>query len=132
MAGIFELKPAAAGQFLFHLKAPNGEIILSSERYVAKSGAEHGIDAVRRNARLDERFARKTSVRGEPYFVLTAANHRRIGTSEMYSSTAAMENGIASVKANAPGATLKDLTEAAGSPGTSRRRGPTGPVKVGG
>jgi uncharacterized protein YegP (UPF0339 family) len=114
MAGIFELKPAAGGQFMFNLKAPNGEIILTSERYAAKAGAENGIDAVRRNASLDERFSRKTSVRGEPYFVLTAANHRRIGTSEMYSSTAAMENGIASVKTNAPGATIKDLTAAAG------------------
>ncbi|WP_438273386.1 YegP family protein [Tenacibaculum soleae] len=31
-----------------------------------------------------------------------------IGTSEMYSSNDAMENGIASVKKNAPNATVED------------------------
>ena len=53
---------------------------------------------------------RKTSVKNEPYFVLKAANHEIIGRSEMDSSASAMENGIASVKANAPGATVTDLT----------------------
>ncbi len=38
------------------------------------------------------------------------ANKQVIGTSEMYTSTAAMEKGIASVQAHAPGATMADLT----------------------
>jgi uncharacterized protein YegP (UPF0339 family) len=46
----------------------------------------------------------------EPYFVLKAANGQIIGTSEMYSSAAALETGIASVKANAPTALVVDLT----------------------
>jgi uncharacterized protein YegP (UPF0339 family) len=32
-----------------------------------------------------------------------------IGTSEMYSSTSAMENGISSVKKNAPNAPIDDI-----------------------
>ena len=108
--GFFELKTTAAGKFLFNLKAGNGEIILTSQQYEAKSGAENGIDSVRRNASVDERFERKTSKAGEPFFVLTAANGQTIGLSEMYSSASAMENGIASVKKNAPEAKLKDLT----------------------
>ena len=35
---------------------------------------------------------------------------RPIGKSEMYSSTSAMEAGIASVKANAAGAVISNLT----------------------
>jgi len=45
-----------------------------------------------------------------PAFVLTAANGEPIGRSEMYSSGSVMESGIASVKANAPGAPTKHLT----------------------
>lgn len=47
---------------------------------------------------------------GQYMFNLKAANHQEIGRSEMYSSEAAMENSIASVKKNAPEATLEDLT----------------------
>jgi uncharacterized protein YegP (UPF0339 family) len=110
MAGIFELKRNAAGKFHFNLKAGNGEVILTSEVYEAKDSAENGIESVRRNAPADERFDRRTSKAGEPYFVLTAANGQVIGVSEMYASTSGMENGIASVKTNAPEAKLKDLT----------------------
>jgi uncharacterized protein YegP (UPF0339 family) len=113
MAGIFELKTTAAGKFHFNLKAGNGEVILTSQQYEAKASAENGIESVRKNAADDGRFERKTSKDGSPYFVLTATNGQVIGQSEMYSSTAGMENGIASVKKNAPEAKLKDLTEAA-------------------
>ncbi len=38
------------GEFRFHLKARNGEIILSSEGYTAKQGCLHGIESVKTNA----------------------------------------------------------------------------------
>ena len=112
MAGYFELKPAAGDQFMFNLKAGNHEVILTSELYTSKAGAENGIASVQKNAADDARFVRKTSKKDEPFFVLTAANGQTIGKSEMYSSTAAMENGIASVQKNAPEAEVKDRTEA--------------------
>jgi uncharacterized protein YegP (UPF0339 family) len=110
MAGTFDLKVAASGKPMFTLKAGNGEVILTSELYESKASAEAGIASVRTNAPLDERFDRKTSKADEPYFVLKAGNGQIIGVSEMYSSTQAMEKGIASVKANAPEARLNDLT----------------------
>lgn len=110
MAGKFELKKTANGQYHFNLKAGNGQVILSSETYAAKSSAENGIDSVKTNAPLDERYERKTSTGDQPFFVLKASNGQTIGKSEMYSTTAAMENGIDSVKANAPGASVEDLT----------------------
>jgi uncharacterized protein YegP (UPF0339 family) len=110
MAGIFELKKTAADKFHFTLKAGNGEVILSSQQYESRANAEKGVESVKANAPDDARYDRKTSKAGEPYFALVAANSEIIGQSEMYSSAAAMEKGIASVKANAPGATLKDLT----------------------
>ena len=110
MTAKFELKKSTNGQYYFNLKAVNGEVILSSEMYQSKEGAENGIESVSKNAALDEHYERKISVKDEPYFILKAANGEPIGRSEMYSTTAAMENGIASVKANAPAAMVDDQT----------------------
>ncbi|MDO8778376.1 MAG: YegP family protein [Burkholderiaceae bacterium] len=109
MSGYFELKTVAGAQFMFNLKAGNHEVILTSERYASKADAENGIASVKANAALDERYQRKMAKDNSPYFVLVAANGQTIGKSEMYSSSKAMEGGIASVKANAPGAATKVL-----------------------
>lgn len=112
MAGKFEISTSKNGKFLFNLKAGNGQIILSSQMYEAKASAIQGVESCRTNGALDERFERATSSAGQPYFNLKASNGQVIGRSEMYSSAAAMENGINSVKTNAPDATVNDLTTA--------------------
>jgi uncharacterized protein YegP (UPF0339 family) len=50
MAGTFELKPTASGQFMFNLKASNGQVIATSEHYTTKAAALSGIESVRKNA----------------------------------------------------------------------------------
>ena len=110
MSGTFELEDASAGQFMFNIKAANGEIIFTSENYVAKAGATNGIEAVRINAPNDARYVKKTSTDKQPYFVLKGRNGEPLGRSEMYTTVANMEKGIASVKANAPTAVVKDHT----------------------
>ncbi|RMX08408.1 DUF1508 domain-containing protein [Corticibacter populi] len=110
MSGKFELKKTDSGKYRFNLKASNGQVILTSQNYEGKAGALNGIESVRTNAPLDARYDRKTNVKDEPYFNLLAGNSQVIGTSESYSSKAALENGIESVKKHAPDATLADLT----------------------
>ena len=110
MAGKFELKKNDSGKFKFNLKAGNGKVILTSQLYRAKAAALAGIESVKQNAADDANFERKSSTQGQPYFVLKAANTQIIGSSEMYASTAARENGIASVKNHAPDAAVVDLT----------------------
>jgi uncharacterized protein YegP (UPF0339 family) len=110
MAGWFELSKSSDGQFRFVLKAGNGETILTSELYTAKGSAEKGIASVQANCALDERYERKTSSNGKPFFNLKAANSQIIGTSQMYSSEAARDAGIESVKANGATTTIKDNT----------------------
>jgi len=110
MPGKFELRNSPNSQYYFNLKAANGEPLLTSERYQSKSGAENGVKSVRENAPFDSRYERRTSTSGQPYFVLKAANNEVIGTSEMYSSAAARDKGIESVKLNAPTAQVVDLT----------------------
>jgi len=109
MAGKFELKKSKSGQFMFNLRARNNQVILTSELYRDKRGAQTGIESVKKQVGDDANYERKTSSKGEPYFVVKAANGKIIGSSEMYSSTQAMEKGIASVKANAPKATIAVL-----------------------
>ncbi len=109
-AGRFELHPSGTGSFRFVLKAGNHQVILSSQSYASHAAALGGIESVRTNAALPERFDRRESKAGEPYFVLKAGNGQSIGQSEMYSSAAGMENGILSVARNAPEAELKDLS----------------------
>ena len=110
MAGKYELKKTASGKFMFNLKAGTGQVILTSELYNEKASALNGIASVQKNSPDDGRYERKKSVKEEPYFVLTATNGQTIGKSEMYTTTAAMENGITSVKTNGPTAATDDTT----------------------
>lgn len=110
MKGYYELKKAADGRYHFSLCAGNHEVILASQMYTEKRGAEEGIAAVRENGTHDSRFERKLSASGEPYFTLKAANGQVLGSSEMYGSEASRDNGIRSVMSNCPSGTLKDLT----------------------
>jgi len=110
MAGKFVLETGKSGKYRFNLRAGNSQVILTSETYEAKAGAENGIDSVRTNSQDDARYTRKTAKDGSRFFVLKATNGETIGKSEMYTSAAGMENGIKSVRTNAPGATVVDKT----------------------
>ncbi len=102
--GKFEIKTTSSGKTMFNLKAGNGQVILTSQSYASMDGCKNGIESVKKNSQDDDRFERKTAKDGSPFFTLNATNGQVIGKSEMYSSKDAMENGIASVKKNAPDA----------------------------
>jgi uncharacterized protein YegP (UPF0339 family) len=110
MAGKFEIYKDKRGEFRFRLKASNGQNILASEGYKAKSGCENGIASVQKNAPDDSRYERKETKSGKHMFNLKAGNNQVIGTSESYESVSARDNGIASVTKNAPDAKIEDLT----------------------
>ena len=110
MAGKFVISKHSNGDFQFNLKAGNGQVILVSQGYADKGGCSNGIESVKKNATDDARFERKTSSNGKPFFNLLAGNGQVIGSSEMYESEASRDNGIASVKANAPDASVVDET----------------------
>ena len=108
--GKFIISKRTNGEFQFNLKADNGQVILTSEGYSSKAGCENGISSVKTNSQDDSKFDKKTSSNGKPYFNLKASNGQVIGTSEMYESTSGRDNGIASVKSNAPSASTEDLS----------------------
>ena len=102
--GKFEIKVAKNGQHFFNLKAGNGQIILTSEMYTTKAACDNGIESVKKNAPDDARYERKQGASGKHHFNLKAGNHQVIGASQMYADEGGMENGIESVKKNAPDA----------------------------
>ena len=108
MAGYYELKTSASGQYMFNLRAGNHEVILTSESYSRKASAEAGIESVRSNSQNDAHYEKRKASDGSDYFVLKAGNGEVIGRSEMYSSRQAMEHGIASVKTNGPSPEVKE------------------------
>lgn len=97
-------------RFRFRLRAGNYEIILVSESYNFKSSCLDGIASVQKNCTNDSNYLRKKAQNGDHYFVLLAPNHEAIGTSEMYSSAGAMENGILSVMQNGITTNVVDLS----------------------
>lgn len=107
MAAWFELNKSSNGQFHFALKTEDDHVLLRSEQYESKGSAQSGIASVQANSALDARYERKVSSDGKPFFNLKAANHQVIGTSQLYGSEQAREDGIASVKANGSTMTVK-------------------------
>ena len=75
-------------------------MILASESDSDKAGAMNGVKSRQTNSQKDDGFGCKVCKDDSPYFGLKAGAGQTIGESEMYSSNSAMEDGIASVKAN--------------------------------
>lgn len=103
----FEIfKSEKNGKFFFNLKARNGQVILQSQGYAAKSGAVNGIKSVQKNCGDDAHYERKVAKNGKHHFNLLSGNKQIVGSSQMYASKASMEKGIKAVQSAAPGATV--------------------------
>ena len=110
--GKFVISKRKNGEFQFNLLAGNGQVILTSEGYASKPSCMNGVKSVMKNAADTKRVESKVAKNGKFHFNLKAGNGQVIGKSEMYESESSRENGIASVKKNAPAATIDDQTKA--------------------
>ncbi|MBT8255556.1 MAG: YegP family protein [Bacteroidia bacterium] len=104
---MFELKKSG-DKYHFVLKAANGQVILSSQMYSSKSGAMNGIESVQKNCGDNKCYEKKTAKNGKFHFNVKSTNGQIIGSSQMYAAESGMNNGIESVKKNAPGAKVKE------------------------
>jgi uncharacterized protein len=113
----FQIFEGLDNQYYFRLRARNGEIILQSEGYTSKSGAQLGVGSVRRHGDTRDNYEVRGAKDGSCYFVLRADNGilpgQVIGVSEMYANNTNAEAGIASVMGLAPIAPLEDETKGA-------------------
>ena len=107
----FQIYQTKTGKYRFRLCAVNGQCILTSQSYTAKSSAKKGIASVKKNAKAKGAFASNVAKNGQFYFNLKAGNSQIVGTSEMYNSKASCSNGINAVKRDGPKAGVEDNTK---------------------
>ena len=119
--GKFVVKETATG-FKFDLKATNGQVILTSEVYTTKAACLNGIESIKKNcvgavedqtvepvvSAAHPKFELYADKAGEFRFRLKATNGQVIGVSEGYKTKPNCENGIQSVKNNAPDAEIEN------------------------
>lgn len=106
----------------FDLKATNGQVIITSEVYKSDASCKNGIESVRKNSSVANfedqsvegfeaakcpKFEMYVDKKGEFRFRLKATNGQIIGVSEGYTTKAACNNGIESVRKNAPEAPVE-------------------------
>ncbi len=117
--GKFVVKETGTG-FKFDLKACNGQVIATSEVYSTEDACMNGIESVKKNCvgevedqtaiEVKEvkhpKFEIYNDKAGEFRFRLKARNGEIIAVSEGYTTKDACENGIESVKKNAPEAEI--------------------------
>ena len=118
--GKFVIKETKTG-VKFDLKAGNGEVIATSEVYTTKEACKKGIASVQTNAPIaavedqtKEGFATEKNPKFEIYadkkgefrFRLKAKNGQIVASSEGYKTMKSCENGVESVKKNAPAAEI--------------------------
>lgn len=107
----------------FDLRAPNGQVILTSEVYASRAACRKGIESIRKNApkahvenQTEGDFSPKPNPKFELYrdrsgefrFRLRSKNGRIIGISEGYAARAGCINGMESVMRNASGAQIEE------------------------
>lgn len=95
----FEIFVGQDGQYYFHLKAGNGEIVLASEAYQTEQGADNGIESVKAHGVELSNYEIRESADDQFYFVLIADNNEIIGVSETYVSRSNAERGVDTVQA---------------------------------
>ena len=118
--GKFVLGTTGTG-FRFHLHAANGQVVATSESYHTLAACHKGVESVRTCAATanfvdlteeeklpaNPRFELYRDKAGRFRFRLRARNGKIIAVSEGYVSHSACEDGIDSVRKNAPDATVE-------------------------
>ena len=118
--GKFVVRKTSTG-FKFDLKATNGEVIATSEVYATLAACVKGADSVRKCAAdadladltvgqkvRNPKFELYEDKGGRFRFRLKARNGKVVAVSEGYTTKAACENGIASVRKNGADAQIGD------------------------
>lgn len=118
----FSIRAVPTG-YKFDLKASNGLIIATSEVYETRAACRKGIESVRKNAlkaKLEDQTVQNFQVATNPKFQLyedkggqyrfrlKSRNGQTIAISEGYTTKTACENGIESIRKNAPEAEVEE------------------------
>jgi uncharacterized protein YegP (UPF0339 family) len=96
----FEIYKDMEDEFKFNLKDESGRCIFTSKGYKSKLSCTNGIETFKNRSLDDSSYERLESETGNPYFIIKTNHGRLIGTSEMFISFIALQDGIADVMTN--------------------------------
>jgi len=94
----FEVFMGEDKKFYFHLRASNGEIVLGSQAYTAKSSAMTGIKSVQTNGANASQWHVSTAINGDYAIRLVAGNGATIGSGELYSSQSNANRAVSTIE----------------------------------
>jgi len=94
----FEIFTGEDKKFYFHLRAGNGEIILVSQAYTAKTSALNGIKSVETNGVNASQWKTFSAINGDYGIRLVATNGQTIGSGELYSSSYNATRAISAIE----------------------------------
>ena len=110
MSGQFELSKKSSGFYLFNFLDSDGQVILMSQLYQNKLGAEAGIALVKAHIAQKTDIECRISSQGSGYFVLKTSNNEILGRSNVYGSMPALSKAFELLQDLALGAPIVDLT----------------------
>ena len=107
----FETFVGKNNEHYFRLINEEGNVLLSSEGYTKKENLLNGIESVKKNISLTDKYEMKTAANGKHYFNLKAANGQVISTSALWDSPDLRETWMKKMKTEVPQAKVLEITQ---------------------
>ncbi|MEO9147147.1 MAG: YegP family protein [Ginsengibacter sp.] len=107
----FETFVGKNNEHYFRLINEEGKVLLSSEGYTQKENLLNGIESVKKNIALADKFEMKTGENGKHYFNLKAANGQVLSTSAKWDSLEMRDTWMKKMKTEVPQAKVLELTK---------------------
>ncbi len=102
------LRKSEANEPFSFIFVDGNDTIVRSENYAQKASAKNGIESVKKNSQVEERYELKTSSNGKFYFNLKSTNGQVVATSPMFGTENERKTAINTLKADASNATVED------------------------
>ncbi len=104
----FETFVGKNNEHYFRLINEEGKVLLSSEGYTQKESLLNGIESVKRNIALPDKYEMKTAENGKHFFNLKAGNGQIISTSAKWDSPDTRHTWMQKMKTEVPAAQVME------------------------
>jgi len=101
-------KSEAESPYSFIFTDKDGGALIRSENYKQKTSCMNGVESVRKNCTVDERYELKVAKNGKFFFNIKASNGQIVGTSAFFDTEDERKSAITYIKRYAPKAALEE------------------------
>lgn len=110
MTAEFIVKRAANNEFYFVLQLPNGDILLTSNRYLFKVSCLSAVETAKNCSSKHYNYQKGMATSGGHFFVLRGADNEIVCTSEIYQNSFQRDEAMEFVKNELAAVPVRDLT----------------------